>query len=593
MSDMQLRMIITGSNQDLNRILNQSDRNVRRFTDGAATHFTRLQSRAQKVWSAINGMSAATKMIATGIGIGTMKSVIDGNLKLEETLLEAKQLAGMTTRQVLEMRNMSLAKAGDLLAAPQEIADGIRILANASMKFDQIKGTIIEAARAALLFRSSIATVANMDYDMETKFNVDPSQVRKAHEILYYHSKSGRFEAKSLSEYAPQYLNAFKSVGVGGMGGINFVGAVTQVVQQAAPATQPGAVATMIEQGLSHIYSEHIDKKLKKETGIDMPKFAPHGKFYGKDGVPGLLDLATAMRNAGLLDDFKLQRAGFRESESRHFWQQLMRNVDVIRDEMRNAERDAGSGIGDRDVKEIKESNFGKIRAAEVQVEKMKVSEAAQSVTTGAGDIAGMFSEHPALTFGTGVAAVIGGKYLMNKLLNGKGAGGALGGAMGAAGVVPVFVTNWPESLTGKLKTSERLARRPSGAAAAEGAADGAATRSGLAALVLRALTLAAPALLLSGDSADAPKYDPDWSARTDEKMARLGYHREKGWLFDSYVPDKPGSKPAAADQVVAAVQKVGEKIDALNQRPVTVAIDGREVAHAVNQVNSRDSRRQ
>jgi hypothetical protein len=44
---------------------------------------------------------------------------------------------------------------------------------------------------------------------------------------------------------------------------------------------------------------------------------------------------------------------------------------------------------------------------------------------------------------------------------------------------------------------------------------------------------------------------------------------------------------------VVAAVQKVGEKIDALNQRPVTVEIDGREVARAVNQVNSRDSRRQ
>jgi hypothetical protein len=246
----------------------------------------------------------------------------------------------------------------------------------------------------------------------------------------------------------------------------------------------------------------------------------------------------------------------------------------------------------------MREANFGKIRAAEIEIDKMKLSQGAQELTKGAGTIASLFSEHPALTFGAGVAAVMAGsmgsQYLMHKLLNRKGIGAAASSAMGAAGVVPVFVTYWPDSLTGKLKTSERLARRSRGAAAAEeaGAAGGGAARSGLAALALRAATMAAPALLLSGDSAGGSQYDAGWKSMTDEKMAKLGYHREKGWLFDSYVPDKPGAKPAA-DQVVAAVQKVGEKIDALSQRPVSVEIDGQEVARAVNKVNGRDARRQ
>jgi hypothetical protein len=45
----------------------------------------------------------------------------------------------------------------------------------------------------------------------------------------------------------------------------------------------------------------------------------------------------------------------------------------------------------------------------------------------------------------------------------------------------------------------------------------------------------------------------------------------------------------------VTALNKVGEKIDALGNRPVVaqVAIDGRQLADTVNKANGRDARRQ
>lgn len=592
MSDMRLQMIVSGNNRDLNRMLEQSSANVRRFTQGAAGHFSQLQAHAGRVWSAINGMSTGAKLIGIGAGVGGLRSLIEANLEFEKTLLETKQLAQLTTGQALALRASAISQAKNLLATPLEIAEGMRTLANAGMKFEAIAGTITEAGRAALLFRSSINEVANMDFDIETKFNVDPSELKKAHEILYFHSKDGRFEAKSLSTYAPEYLNAFKGVGIGGMGGLNLVGAITQAVQQAAPATQPGEVATMIKQGLGHIYSEHIDKKLKDTTGIDIHKYAPKdGKFYGKDGVPGLLDLALAMKAAGLTDQFKLQRAGFREEESRKFWLQMMNNAEDIREKMKAAEAGAAAGTGDLDVKEIKEANFGKIKAADVEIERMKLSEPAQAVTKGAGGIASHFAENPLTTLLEGVAVFYGIKKLKGKVPGGQRGGLAEQVAGGAGAAIPVFVTNWPGG-PGGMPGPGRVPGNAGGAPEAAAAGGAGAALRGLALLLARA----APLLLLvtSGDSEKKP-YDPNWKSNMDEKMRKQGMHREEGWLFDHFVPDAPAAKAqdAGQEKMAAAIKDAFKSLDVRAVPPIEIYLDSHKIAEAVNKVNGRDARRQ
>jgi hypothetical protein len=425
---------------------------VNQFGTNTTNRFGMLRREVGLLYKDFNGFSAVSKMVMAAGGMSVAKSILDANLEFERTLLESKQLAEMTTAQAAEMRAAAVKQSTNLLATPQEIAEGMKVLANAGMKFEEILTTIPEAARAALLFRSSISDIANMDFDIQAKFGIDAAEIKKAHEMLYFHSKDGRFEAKSLSTYAPVYLNDMKKVGIGGMGGLNFAGAVTQVIQQAAPTTQPGEVATMIKQGLSHIYSQHIGQKLKEETGIDVASFTDkNGKFKGKDGVEGLLRLAHAMKKAGLDNQFKLQKAGFREMESQTFWLQLMNNEKIIREKMQSAEGDASTNLGDKDVQEIRQSNFGKVQKLHIEGEKGKVGEAATQGVDFAGHMAEYVAENKNQVLAAGAA--VGGLYLLNRFNNNRkariaseaeAASSAARAAASAAAVQQVFVTNWP-----------------------------------------------------------------------------------------------------------------------------------------------------
>src|SRR4051812_28548678 len=118
MNDMKLQMIVTGNNSGLNTMLNQSDANVRRFTTSAASHFSKLQAHATKVWSAINGASAATKLIGIGAGVGGLKSVIDDNLAFERTLLKMKFNAQLTNKELAELRKQAMDLSKTSLNSP-------------------------------------------------------------------------------------------------------------------------------------------------------------------------------------------------------------------------------------------------------------------------------------------------------------------------------------------------------------------------------------------------------------------------------------------------------------------------------------------
>jgi hypothetical protein len=608
MSDMRLQMIITGNNRGLNQTLGQSDANVRRFTDGAATHFTRMQSRIQRTWNAINGMSAATKLVAAGIGAGTLKSVIDDNLEFERTLLRIKFTAGMTTKELAEMRDMALGLSKSSLNTPLEIAQMQYRLAGAGLKIEDIRKLAPTVANAAQVFDAPAGEIADLVFDKITKSSIRNERIPQMLDMLYYHGTSGRFETMAMAREAPKLLNAGALVGLNNEAGLNLMGALTQRMMRNATVQNPQEVTTLIEHGLSHIVDPHYVKNLKK-AGIDVPSyFDSKGHFKGEGGVDGILGLTRAMIAKGLENPFKMGQAGFREAYTKTFWLEMMRSLkaaDTDKDpnllKMMERGREAmNSGQLAVNLATMREATFGKIRAAEIEISKMKLSQGAQDLTTGAGTLANIFSDHPMATAGAAVGAVVAGKYLMNKLLNGRGAGAAMGGAAGAAaGVVPVFVTNWPGSLTGPERASQRMARMQGGAGAAEGASaagGAAAARTGLATLAMRAAGVAGAALLLSGDSGSGPKVDRDkWLADMDAKMAKQGMHREEGWLFDSYVPDKPGAKSGGADQVATEVRKLGDKLDALNSRPIVnrVEIDGRQVAESVNQVNARDARRQ
>jgi hypothetical protein len=605
MSDMRLRLILLGNNSGLNQVLNGAENRVRRFTQGAGRDLTRLQAHATRVMGAINGASTAAKMIGIGAAAGGLKSVIDDNLALERTLLKIKFTAGTTTRELAELRQMAMDLSKTTLNSPLDIVQMQYRLAGAGLKMQDIRQLSPHIASAAQVFDAPAGEIADLVFDKITKTAIRNDRIPQMLDMLYFHATSGRFETMDMARQAPELLNAGALVGLNSEAGLNLMGAMTQRMMRNATVQNPAEVATLIKHGLSHITDPHYVKKLKKNAGIDVTSyFDKSGKFKGEGGVEGILALTRAMMEKGLENPFKLGKAGFREQYTRTFWLEMMRslraddsdkNPNLIK-MMERGKAAMNSGQLGVNLGVIREANFGKIKAAEIEIQKFKVSEAGQAATGAAGAVANMFSEHPVATSAAALGTVLAGKYMWNRLGRGKGGAGMLDGMGGGKGdVVPVFVTNWPG---GPEKASERM-RRMNGNAGGSGAGAGAgaaaaggwaATARTLGAAALRVL----PVLALSGDSKQQP-YDPDWGDKMDVQMRAKGFQRQSGWLFDSYVPIPRAAK--APDPAEALLQKeVREAVKTLSDaamRPIEVHIDGVKVAEAVNKYNGRDARRQ
>lgn len=438
---------------------------VRRFAEQSQKHFGAIRQSVRNAWQDLNGFSMASKLLVAAGGMGLARDTLTASLNFEKSLLEMKQNANMTVTQAAELRALALSAAKDALQTPDEMLQGMKAFARAGEKFENIRVKAVEAAKAATVFRASVEEIANMDFDITDKLKIDPKRLKEVHNMLYYHGNAGRFEAPQLAKQAPELFNAVAGVGVGGERGLNFTGALTQVLMKYASVSEPGKVSTLMQQGLGHIVSPHYVKGLAK-VGIDVQKFAPGGKFAGEGGVDGLLALADAMKAKGLQDPFKLGKAGFADQETIKFFRALMQYTDQIRGEMRAADNAAKNDQIGTDHAEMSRSNFGNVKKAQIEFDKAQLGEGAQKGVSAWSNLAGKVAEEPGKYAGAAAGLVglgLAVRYSRNRRgrLAGEAAGAAEGGGLpGVGGVQQVFVTNWPG---GMLSPGEALKQKRSG----------------------------------------------------------------------------------------------------------------------------------
>lgn len=438
-----LRMMFDGGRMAAG--LGQAGAQVRQFADGASSQLGRLRKHAHELNTAMGGFSNITRLAGVYVGLQTAREAITKNLDFERTLLETKQLSELTEKQAAEMRQLALDLSKTGLASPLENAQGAQTLANAGMEAKKIGPTLAEANRAAVAFRSTVKDIANLDFDLTSKFKIEPAQLKTVHDMLYFHSKEGRFEAASMSLFAPKFLTKLAQVGVSGVQGANLTGAILQAVQKAAPATDPSMTVTMLEHGMGHMFSAHDKKNMQKYAGVDIKKYTPGGKFYGEGGVQGMLDMAQAMKGAGLMDMHKLGRI-FREQYTQTFWYQMMQNLDNVREAMRKGDQAAGAGMIQKDFNEIMKSNYAKVKQAQNTVERAELGGTATAGTGAWANLVEYASQNPLQAGAGALGLFMGGRMAWNaaKGRMGKDGGGSLAAAAGMAGVQRVFVVNMP-----------------------------------------------------------------------------------------------------------------------------------------------------
>lgn len=573
--------------------LTQAQGAMRRFTSSARSGLTALSAQMSRLHSAIGGFSTITRLAGGYFGMQGLRQVMQTNLQFERTLLEAKQLAEMSSAEAAQLRTKALDISKQYMAGPQEALEAGKTLANAGMETKKILATMEETARAAAVFRSEMGDIANMDFDLQTKMGIDPEQLKQVHNLLYYHSKGGRFEGQSLSKFAPVYLNELKQWGIGGVAGANFGGALLQSLQQVAPATEPGETVTILKQGMSHLAAPRTRKQLMA-MGIDVRKFAPGGKFRS---VEDLLALVEEMKKKGLQDMFKAGKV-FHEEYTRKFWLQVMNDADSIRAKMESGRQAMNDDMVGRDAAEMMGSDFGKIKQSLNALERGELSKPGSKGTSVMARLFEYATEHPLQALLGGGGLLLAGRMAWNRFKGGGGAGGILGGLAGAAGVQRVFVVNFPGMGGGGALSGGKDPFGLGGGGAAGGAVRGLSRWGRVMSGAKGAFKIGAPlALLMGGVEAFNTWSDDSLSA----EAKKTEYSRIAGGTAGGIAGAAVGAGIGALFGGVGAIpgamiggwlgnllgekagQAVGEKVFKVENK---IVLDGREIAQSVNEFN-------
>lgn len=593
----------------------------------------------------LNSFSLASKAAFAYIGFnasGFAQQAFSANLAFHRDLLEMKQTGEMSVAQMSQAKKHIMDVSTKMLQTPQDMLEGLRAFTSAGEKYDYALAAVDESARAATAFFSRPVDIANMDVDLKQKMGLRADQLKSAHNMLLGHARSGRYETKAMSMDAPRTLNTMASAGMTGVEGVNMMGALTQRLMTLAPTTQPSEVATYMEHFLSHLSQPHYVKGLK-DAGIDVKKFMPGGKFGGVDAagnaiggqkaVEGFLAFLEELNRKGLKDPFKMGEAGFREAYTSKAAITALSDIKGLRDAMQKGQDWAKTDLVGAAFAEIKEADFGKIKAAEVVIEKAKLSEGATKATSGvAGTFAGLADFYENHKASTSAGLAIGGgmlaRLMYKRFTSGKGGeGGMLESLMGGKhGLQSVFVTNWPSSMLSPaevLRQKREKNSESSGTIAPAGAAKGAGrlarVKSGA---ISGAKWGSAGALAFGAYDAYSVATNADLSAQEkSDNYKRVaggtvgsiaggiaggaigsffgGVGAIPGTMIGSTLGGMAGEWLSTPEKSVmdnyAANDHLAQKIvDGIKNQPLnlTVNLDGQQISSTVNDVNRQESRR-
>lgn len=345
----------------------------------------------RKLSSELGGMEGLSKLASSLDVMSHVRTAMNTNLDFERGVLEMKQQAGMTVQQANEIRSLAIDKSAAALQTPQEMLEGAQTMARSGAKYGEIKAQLLEAGQAATVLRDSVKNVAEMDVDLGEKMRIDPANMRNAHNLLNYHGNAGGFGATELTRGAPGMLSAAADIGLQGVQGLNLTGALAPLLMKANNIKDAGKAGELMEQGMKGLADADTLKKLGKITGIDTARLAPDGKL----GVEGMFRVSDALASKGLTSTEALGKAGIKDASTAKLLSAMAGSQGALRQEMGNAAAAAGSDKIGADLAEIREANFGKIKASEIELAKMSLSDGAGKATNVAANVAQWAGENP------------------------------------------------------------------------------------------------------------------------------------------------------------------------------------------------------
>lgn len=458
--DMKLFLQIMANASGLKREMGESKNAVTRFTQGARREFDTLKGSM----SSLQGILAGV-----GLSIGAVQQLAQ-SARLDKGLTQVRQTAGEGQEMVKGLRREFFLMAKDSGQQVEGLKDGFDSLIQSGQSWkaalESTKG--INIAQAVTGAQGS--TLAGGLTVGATAFNIDLEKPGKALELLDKMTVAGRLgnaELQNLSDiFARVGVNA-ASAGMGFDKTLGFIEALSMVERQ------PERLATLADSTLRLFTNLRYMASAQQGTGV---------KFFADDGsrrdpVAVLADIkkkwdtlksdkqravfiqkAFGKADLDTIKGIRTLLSGDSLGKVKEFTQKIGSAGGTLKKDMPDAVSNAVDQAGrlKANLREAADSFAQPINKTLADL----IQWTMDSKKNGGLDLTGkeMLAGGGAIALGTLLTARYGGKAIggIASRLLAKGSGTAIGVAEGkalqaAAGITPVFITNWPAGGMGTI----------------------------------------------------------------------------------------------------------------------------------------------
>lgn len=457
MTNMKLFLELIARGSGFNTELNRSGRAVTRFTQGAKREFAELRRMA----GSLQGTLASI-----GLTVGVIKVAMD-SARLDKSLTQIGQTAGASAAEVRSLRSDLFRMGRDSGQSVEDLKSGFDALVQSGLNMREAKSTLDGVNVAMAVTGANANTLAGGLTVAAEAFQFDLSKPGQALELLDKMTVAGRLGNAELHNLA----DIFARVGVNAKSaGMDFDKTLAFIEGLSKIERNPERLATLADSTLRVFNNLNYQGAAEKATGV---KF-----FNASGGRRDALEVVDDLRKKYQLLATDKQRALFIQAAFGKADLDTIKGIktlmsgDVLPQVKQFSEtiKDAG-GTMKRDFSEATRNLVD-----QVGMLKNDLREAADGFVKPINEALGKFIQHlrkpkeqGGMGFdgkdmiGAGAAAVVGG--LLLKRYGGKVGGALIGKLTGyksvaqgvaegkilqaAAGVTPVFVTNWPGGVPG------------------------------------------------------------------------------------------------------------------------------------------------
>ncbi|WP_414495327.1 phage tail tape measure protein [Stenotrophomonas maltophilia] len=280
----------------------------------------------------------------------------------------------------------------------------IRLMIDAGMDAQAAQASLGAVGRTTTVTGASIDDVAQAAAALQQSFDIDPSRMQNALDVLVVNSQQGSLGLKDMAQVLPVLGSSFEAMKLQGTSAAATLGAALEATLDSAGGADKAA--SNMKSFMSEVLSPDIQEKAKKSLRLDLRKIIGDAQTSG--GNP--FDAAMQGIIQATAGDQKKIGALFGDAQAKNFVQPMIENWDTyvrVRDKALNG----SAGTTDAAYADAMQTDPQKIEGAKIAVDNLSkafgaallpaVGEAAVKLTELLNGVTSFVQENPKLIANT------------------------------------------------------------------------------------------------------------------------------------------------------------------------------------------------